>query len=354
MERKEYARSIVYDLLRIISAFGIVVLHVASAYIDRNPVTSIEFRVANFYDSLSRFGIGMFVMISGAIFLSEKKETSVKKLWTGNILRMFIVYVVWSFIYFLIQSLYYWKYDFWKDGILAIVRGCAYSSEHFWFLFMIMGLYALIPVLKTWLSHAKTKEIDYFIKLFVVFQVIRTTITILVDKDLANRISEMVSIVELSRYLGYFVIGYALTHFELAQKTKIAIYGMVPIGICVNYFVSDMMSRSKGVYSPGIYDSFGWFTFIITIALFIFVKDQFEKKEISSNVHRIVGNVAKDTLGIYLMHMAILNYISSKGWLFIDLPSAIGVPVISLLVFATCGLAAEMLRRIPVIGRYLA
>ena len=114
MEKKVQARSIVFDLLRIISAFGIVVLHAGSMYIDRNPVTSMNFCVANFYDSLSRFGIGMFVMISGAIFLSEQKEISIKRLWTRNIMRMLIVYGVWAFGYYVFTSLYYWKYDFWK------------------------------------------------------------------------------------------------------------------------------------------------------------------------------------------------------------------------------------------------
>ena len=354
MEKKVQARSIVFDLLRIISAFGIVVLHAGSMYIDRNPVTSMNFCVANFYDSLSRFGIGMFVMISGAIFLSEQKEISIKRLWTRNILRMLIVYGVWAFGYYVFTSLYYWKYDFWKGGVLSIISGSIYSSEHFWFIFMIMGLYALVPILRTWLFNAKGKEIDYLLKLFVIFQIVRTTLTILIDKDLTTKISEMATIVELSRYLGYFVMGYALTHYELAKKTKTVIYALVPVSVIANYGVSDFMSRRQGYYSVGIYDSFGLFTCIITIALFIWFQDRFEKKTVSGKVQTLIGNVAQDTLGIYLMHVAVLNFICSNGWIFDNIPSVIGVPLVSLIAFVICGITAALLRRIPVIGRYLA
>ena len=75
-----------------------------------------------------------------------------------------------------------------------------------------------------------------------------------------------------------------------------------------------------------------------------------DKKEFTNRVK--TGLII--TLGIYLMHVALLNYICSNGWLFDNLPSVIGVPLISLIAFVICGLASAVLRRIPVIGRYLA
>ncbi|MBQ7972421.1 MAG: acyltransferase family protein [Lachnospiraceae bacterium] len=73
------ARNISFDVLRIISALSVVVLHVTTKFIMMNEVGSLDFRIANLINSISRFGVPVFFMISGAIFLDEKKEVTVKK-----------------------------------------------------------------------------------------------------------------------------------------------------------------------------------------------------------------------------------------------------------------------------------
>ena len=125
-------RNIAFDLLRIIAAFSVVVLLVSGVFIDRSPVGSLDFRLSNFVNSISRFGVPIFVMISGAIFLSEEKMVTIKKLWSKNILRMFIVFGVWSFAYYVYESIFWWKFDFWRHGIVRTITGCVYASDHFY------------------------------------------------------------------------------------------------------------------------------------------------------------------------------------------------------------------------------
>ena len=117
--QKKTERNISFDLLRIISAFSVVMLHVSGVYITNSPVGSFDFRIANFMNSISRFGVPIFVMISGAIFLAEKKTVTLKKLWCKNIFRMLVVFGVWSFAYYVYQSLYWWNFDFGDTGLSA-------------------------------------------------------------------------------------------------------------------------------------------------------------------------------------------------------------------------------------------
>ena len=63
--KEKKSRNISFDLLRIISAFSVVMLHVSAEYIHSNPVGSLDFQLANFMNSISRFGVPIFVMISG-------------------------------------------------------------------------------------------------------------------------------------------------------------------------------------------------------------------------------------------------------------------------------------------------
>ena len=345
-------RNIAFDLLRIIAAFSVVVLHVSGVFIEKSPVGSLDFRLSNFMNSISRFGVPIFVMISGAIFLSEEKKVTVKRLWSKNILRMFIVFGVWSFAYYVYQSIFWWKFDFWRHGIVRTITGCVYASDHFWFLFMIMGLYALVPFLRTWLHHAEKKELDYFVILFMIFQIGRTTISILLDKSLVHKIFDLVKIVELSWYLGYFVLGYILMRYGVSRKVKYVLYGLVPVGVIMNYLISDYMTLQKGAYSPGIYDSFGIFTFTHSVALFVFFKDVFSKVKVSGRIEKWCVNLSLDTLGIYLMHIALLDYFKSNGFIVGSIPHVPGIILLSIVCFVISGIVAAGLRKLPFVGKY--
>lgn len=347
-------RNISFDILRILSAFSVVVLHVSSMYLMEYNVSDTNFKIANFINSISRFGVPIFVMISGAIFLSEEKQITIGKLWKHNILRLFILYIIWSFAYYVFQSLYLWKFDFWRHGFVRTVTGCVYASNHFWFIFMIIGLYALVPILRTWLHHSSEKEQQYLIGIFVVFQILRITLEITLDKSLTSTISELVEITELTGYLGYFILGYYLTHYKLSDKLKIALYALVPVGIATNYFISDALSVKYGYYSPGIYDSFGLFTFLHVVTLFIFVTDITAKASSPAFLKKLIKNVSLDTLGVYMMHIALLTFLMEEHIIWGQIPTLPGIILLSLLLFTACTTVAAILRRIPYIGRYLS
>lgn len=352
-EKNIKERNISFDILRIISAFSVVLIHVTAEYIASSEINSLDFKIANFINSISRFGVPIFVMISGAIFLSSEKKVTVKKLWTHNILRMFLIYWIWSFAYYVFQSLYFWNFDFWNHGIVRTIVGCVYASEHFWFIFMIIGLYAIVPVLRTWVHNAGKRELEYFIVLFVFFQILRTTLLILIDKSLIQKMLSDFQIIELSGYLGYFILGYYLIKHGLPRFIKILIYCIVPFGVTFNYLISDYISRMNGLYSPGIYDSFGIFTFINVLAVFIFINDICKKIKLKDSVQKVIKSAAMDTLGIYIMHIALLNYIVGEKLIVGQSNIVIEIIIISIICYLCCGFVSAILRRIPFIGRYL-
>ena len=89
------ARRLIYaDLLRVIATFAIVILHVSGSNWHNVPVSGFEWKVFNFYDSMARFSVPVFVMISGMFLLDNKKSLTLKKLYSKNILR-----IVTSFIF---------------------------------------------------------------------------------------------------------------------------------------------------------------------------------------------------------------------------------------------------------------
>lgn len=343
-------RNLKLDILRIISAIGVILLHVSSEYIDISAVGGTDFNIAVFINSLTRFAVPVFVMISGELFLNPDKEISTKKIWVHNILRIFILYIIWSYGYYVFQSLYFWKFDFYRHGIVRTLTGIVYATNHLWFLWMIMGLYVLTPVLRSWIKHAEEKNIRYFIIIFFIFQILRNTLAILIGKSLTDEISNLMKIAELTGYLGYFVCGYYFSRYKIKKSFTNMVFASVPFAIAINFASSLLMSEKTGYYNPGIYDSFGVFTFILSIALFIGVGKLTEKSK--KNV--FLSNLSKDTLGVYLSHIMILEVLKNELGLEFFGNNLLGMAAFTIITAVITFVISAALRRIPKVGRYLA
>ena len=84
-ERVVYA-----DLLRIFATFAVIVMHVAASGWSSTPVSSFDWQVYNLYDSLARWAVPVFVMLSGMFLLDPQKDTSTAKIYRKYILRIIL------------------------------------------------------------------------------------------------------------------------------------------------------------------------------------------------------------------------------------------------------------------------
>ena len=170
-------RKLHIDLLRILACISVILLHCASQYWYDLPITGTRWLICNAYDAVSRFGVPVFVMISGMLFLSRKGEIDLKKLYGNNILRLFVAYWAWSTFYGLWDCREWIGAPGvgWKDYVSEIIFG----RYHLWFVPMMIGIYILLPVLKLVTDHAQQKLLQYILLIFLVLQVGANTIIIL-------------------------------------------------------------------------------------------------------------------------------------------------------------------------------
>ena len=162
-------RIIYLDYLRVAAIMSVVILHVAAQNWYNLDGQSIEWNIFNFYDGIVRWGVPIFVMISGSLFLSKKIET--KSIYIKNVLKLVIVYFVWSIFYGIFVPID--KFIMIIEGkisykliITNIIEGC----YHMWFIPMIIGIYMCIPIIK---QIIKSKSImKYFMRLSLVFSFI--------------------------------------------------------------------------------------------------------------------------------------------------------------------------------------
>lgn len=91
------------------------------------------------------WAVPVFVMISGALFLSRKND--IKKLYKKNILRMCVSFAVWSAFYaisyaivdFFTKADYQFSFSYFLGELLS-------GAAHMWFIPMIIGIYMCVPI----------------------------------------------------------------------------------------------------------------------------------------------------------------------------------------------------------------
>ena len=77
------------DSLRICAAFMVVLLHVSAQYWNVTAVSSNEWKTFNFYDSLARPAVPIFVMLSGMFLLEPQRKLSLQYIFVKYCKRFF-------------------------------------------------------------------------------------------------------------------------------------------------------------------------------------------------------------------------------------------------------------------------
>ena len=344
-------RMVHYDLLRIVAAFSVVMLHCAGQKWYVLPVTGREWQIADAWDALFRFGVPIFVMISGAIFM--EKELDVKRLYFHNIFRLMAVYWIWSGLYGLYDCR---NYNLQEVGWKAVLKEMLSGRYHLWFLPMIVGIYMLLPVLSTWIKHAEKKNLQYFLILFFCLKIVVYTLSALCGNYFVGYLEGLADIDELglvSSYLGYFVWGYYIAHYGIGERWHKPVYLCVLPSVLFNIILNRYLSIRADAPVGQLYDSYGLGTFVIVTAIFLCFTSVMGSVPYGKRAAGIIRELSGDTLGVYVMHIGLLEVLAERGIDSMLIPNIAGIPLLALGSFAVCSVFAACLRRIPLIGRFL-
>jgi surface polysaccharide O-acyltransferase-like enzyme len=340
-------RNTAFDVLRVLSALSIIVMHLTSGDVFTRELGSASWTWSTVLNSISHFGVPVFVMISGALFMRPDKELDIKRLWKHNILRLFIVWIVWCIVY---GTYNFIGYD---HTVKMFLWSCVNSSNHLWFLPMIIGIYMITPILVRWIQNADVKEVKLFILLFFVFQILCETVNAFSFFEIVTIALEYRNIQLVCSYVGYFVLGYYLVHIGLTKAVKRAVYILGIISFFLEIFFTFLFSIKRGYGITSFVDSYTVYTFFYSLAIFQLALDSFGKKELSGFSGKLLSNVSKDTLGLYVSHILVivlLNFVPKfvAGWHFIiaDLFYILAVFIVGIA-------GSAVVRRIPFIGRYI-
>lgn len=352
-------RLIYLDLLRIASAFFVILIHVSASGLHEANVGTYAWNVCNVYDGISRFCVPVFVMISGAMLLDPKKEYTLKKLYGSKIVRIIIAVVFWGTIYAL-SPLCEKTTESAGAAIYQLLYRAVTGYFHMWFLFMICGLYMITPVLRRIVTDKKTMK--YFLALsFAYSAVVMFALVALEELEGVNILSNLalevlgyitdnMKLHFLLGYTFYFVMGYYIKEYGFNSKISkwVCVAGVLSLVFIIagTYGISVYKNETVEI----LYEYNYLPVCILSVAIFLFFKNYISKLCFGEKALKIIAFIAKHSFGIYLVHMLVFKLLPLKLNSFNVLLS---VPVITVLVFVISLAITFIIGKIPVLKKYV-
>ncbi len=135
------------DLLRVMSAFAVVAIHVITLSMQENsrPLADEISALLENIHALLRWSVPVFCMITGFLFLGGEKKCTYKSL-MPNIRHLTVLLVTAGSIFSLLQQVYEqegFRTEMLPQAVRDVLSGNLW--DHMWYLYMIIGIYLMLP-----------------------------------------------------------------------------------------------------------------------------------------------------------------------------------------------------------------
>jgi len=326
------------DLLKTIAIIGVVVIHSAAPLVDYSSTGSYDWWIGNIYDSAFRTGVPLFFMVSGALLLN-RNSISLKDFYLKKTLPLVIAFVFWSAVYFIQRNLPYPESFTLSNFIKSMISGSVFGR--LWFLYTIIGLYLVTPFIKTFVKNASEKELKAYLVLWF-----SSTVGI----DFLKHFYNLEVALDLSLvygYVGYFIMGYYFSNrnFKINIKKSLLVLAVLNVITTVGTYGLSVENSENNLY---FYGNLSPNIILITVLLFLVIKTSVTGK--SSN---LLKEISTNSLGIYVIHTFVMNYLRSVK---IDehlFNPVVGVPILVILTFSISLLISVLIRKIPILKKVL-
>ena len=305
------SRNICFDILKIICVMAVVLIHSSSKAVEDATVFACpDFFFANIFNAVSRFGVPIFVMISGALMLDENKILPTKLIYSKYIKSIVYVFVFWSVLFTFVFAYQVPMNKGWTIHFDKVLTYFLQGHYHLWYLFMIVGLYISTPILRQFVRKNNEKTVVYFLKAGFIAQGVVPFILQLLKTFADINLTETLELFSLDTFLGfafYYVLGWYLSNFTLKDKTQKIIYILGIISIVFSILFTYFVSVDQGKAFIITYRNFYFNNVLYASAIFLFFKKRFGQKSFSENKSRIITKLSSLTFGIYIVHPFVIE-----------------------------------------------
>ncbi len=332
-------------ILRVIAGMAIVMLHTMniSEMIWHDSLSVVQERVSMSAVYSLMWAVPVFIMVSGALLLDPAKEISIKKIYSSYVLRVAaaLVFFVFAFrIFDMIMNGEKFSADIIFDAVYKLISNSSWS--HLWYLYLLLGLYILLPAYRMIASACDEKTFGY---LFICCMIFLSIIPALESTVLPIGFELQIPAI----YTLYFFAGYGISSGKLRIPKE---WGMLLFvtGFALNLFLMILSWKLPMNGFDGILQSYAS-PAVIPEALGLFV--MIWHCRIPEKAVNVLNIPDAAGFGIYLIHMIPLRFILRYSGLN---PYDVGWAAFVFIwagCYATAVLVTALLRCVPFVRRIL-
>ena len=257
--------------------------------------------------------VPLFVMVSRAFLLDSKREFSIGKFWLRRASRVLLPFFAWTLVYaaWSVFHDHQWPLsDFparFMDGQVA---------DHLWFVYMLMGLYLALPILRRFVASATQTEIIYFILLWFVAVCLAPSFPDWLENTKGY-------LVVATGFTGYFIGGYWLRNMNLSGRSLKFLVAAIVVVALGNTTLAHILASRSDVYLDDddmILNDLGPSVAILSFLVFLFFRSLRYDCEgpVSRRIAWVVAVLSATSYGMYLGHPMVFRVLGSRdgllGW----------------------------------------
>lgn len=325
------------SILNVLACIGVVILHTfETGYTsDANFVFEVLIR------AIAYCAVPVFFMITGATLIDYRERYDTKTFFKKRLLKVIIHLIIWSIIYFII-NFFKGKFSI-NDLSFKFVFEYFFlvkTNPIFWFFVVIIGIYLAIPVISLIPQESRRKAFLYIIIITFVFN--QFLPDLLYHLNL-NYNYDLKFPLTYSGWISFIFIGYYIDKYEIVKKHRVIIYVLGIIGFLTMVVPTIFISYHKN-------ESCSWFDeyydapcVLYSASVFLFFKSKINNNQIVTKIMPFFNFVAPTTLGIYVLHIAIrdfLRYFYTYSYFGMNL-------VLTLSILTICFIVVKIVQKIP-------
>ena len=322
-----------------------IILLLAQRYLDLTAPGSGARQVLEVYEGLTLWAVPALFMLWGMYALEEGKP-QVSAALTGLALPAFCLLVFWGAVYAVASLLmeggtFTWAWV-WQTLAWA-AQGDTYY--HLWVLYPLIGLYLVHPVIHRFTSSASRGELRYFLGLCFLFASLLPLWTAFHHYGTASIWREQLQVQMVLGWVGCYVGGWYLRHFEIGRIPEFILYILGVLGLVLTLMGPALIGGSRELWrqytAPNVI-----LTAVAFCVLFRYVLDVSEER----SRRRAVCDIGAYSFGIYLFHQLWVLVFRWFGISILSFSPVLSVPFFALVFFLLSLPFAWLIGLIPGVG----
>ncbi|KOX17110.1 acyltransferase [Nocardiopsis sp. NRRL B-16309] len=264
---------------------------------------------AHVVDSALRWCVPVFVMISGGLLLRPREEDAgefYRRRWA----RIGVPLVVWTIAYLVWQQ--------WRDGIGASTAAAQAASGspsiHLYFLYVIAGLYLLTPFLRTVVAHTPRTGLWWFAGLTLALGAADQALR------LVDGVGGVTAATRFLPFLGYYLLGWLMLNSGPGPRSVRYGFAAFVLGTTATAAGAWAAAMAAGEWGEGAEYVYGFLSPTVVLAsagAFVLLRaagSRLVRGEPGAGpVGRTVATLSGLSLGVYLVHVMVLNTLRDIG-----------------------------------------